>query len=569
MRLLFELAEELLGFPRHLSQHVGGFVIARDSLEELVPIENASMPDRTVIQWYKDDLDALGLLKVDVLALGMLTAIRRAIDLISAWRYERGGEPLTLAKIPAEDPDVYDMLCRADSVGVFQIESRAQMNMLPRLRPRCFYDLVIEVAIVRPGPIQGDMVHPYLRRRRGEEVIDYPSEAVKGVLERTLGVPIFQEQVMQIAIAAAGFSPGEADQLRRAMAAWKRRGGLGHFEERLIQGMRERGYTEVFAQRVCAQIQGFGEYGFPESHAASFALLVYVSAWLKCHEPAAFTAALLNSQPMGFYSPSQLVRDAREHGVEIRPVDVLTSDWDCTLESTLAGSPAIRLGLRLVHSLTRAGAERVVAVRERIGNLQDLVRHADLDRGDLEALAAAGACANLTGNRHQAFWSVAGTEVELPLAPCAEESALPLLSVPTEGQNLVADYRSIGLTLGRHPLALLRALFSSREVFTASQLRSLPHESPVSVAGLVTMRQRPGTASGVTFVTLEDDTGYVNLIVWKRIGAQYRRELLHSRLLEAEGYLQREGAVLHVIVDRLYDRSPWLGRLTTRSRDFR
>ncbi|MEY3975463.1 MAG: hypothetical protein RLZZ33_518 [Pseudomonadota bacterium] len=569
LRLLFELAEELLGFPRHLSQHVGGFVIARDSLEELVPIENASMPDRTVIQWDKDDLDALGLLKVDVLALGMLTAIRRAIDLISAWRCERGGESLTLSKIPAEDPEVYDMLCRADSVGVFQIESRAQMNMLPRLRPRCFYDLVIEVAIVRPGPIQGDMVHPYLRRRRGEEVVDYPSEAVKGVLQRTLGVPIFQEQVMQIAIAAAGFSPGEADQLRRAMAAWKRRGGLGHFEERLIQGMRERGYTEAFAQRVFAQIQGFGEYGFPESHAASFALLVYVSAWLKCHEPAAFTAALLNSQPMGFYSPSQLVRDAREHGVEIRPVDVLVSDWDCTLESTLAGSPAIRLGLRLVHSLTRAGAERVVAVRERIDNLQDLVRHAGLDRGDLEALAAAGACANLTGNRHQAFWSVAGTEVELPLAPCAEEPALPLLPVPTEGQNLVADYRSIGLTLGRHPLALLRSLFSSREVFTASQLRSLPHENPVSVAGLVTMRQRPGTASGVTFVTLEDDTGYVNLIVWKRIGVQYRRELLHSRLLEAEGYLQREGEVLHVIVERLHDRSAWLGRLTTRSRDFR
>ena len=569
LRLLFELAEELLGFPRHLSQHVGGFVIARDSLEELVPIENASMPDRTVIQWDKDDLDALGLLKVDVLALGMLTAIRRAIDLISAWRCERGGVPLTLSKIPAEDPEVYEMLCQADSVGVFQIESRAQMNMLPRLRPRCFYDLVIEVAIVRPGPIQGDMVHPYLRRRRGEEVIDYPSEAVKGVLQRTLGVPIFQEQVMQIAIAAAGFSPGEADQLRRAMAAWKRRGGLGHFEERLIQGMRERGYTDAFAQRVFAQIQGFGEYGFPESHAASFALLVYVSAWLKCHEPAAFTAALLNSQPMGFYSPSQLVRDAREHGVEIRPVDVLVSDWDCTLESTMTGRPAIRLGLRLVHSLTRAGADRVVAARERIGSLQDLVRHAGLDRGDLEALAAAGACANLTGNRHQAFWSVAGTEVELPLAPCAEESALPLLPVPTEGQNLVADYRSIGLTLGRHPLALLRSLFSPREVCTASQLLSLPHESPVSVAGLVTMRQRPGTASGVTFVTLEDDTGYVNLIVWKRIGVQYRRELLHSRLLEAEGYLQREGAVLHVIVDRLYDRSAWLGRLVTRSRDFR
>lgn len=569
LRLLFELAEELLGFPRHLSQHVGGFVIARDSLEELVPIENASMPDRTVIQWDKDDLDALGLLKVDVLALGMLTAIRRALTLISDWRCARGGKPLTMAQIPAEDARVYDMLCRADSVGVFQIESRAQMNMLPRLRPRCFYDLVIEVAIVRPGPIQGDMVHPYLRRRQGAEAVDYPSEAVKGVLERTLGVPIFQEQVMQIAIAAAGFSPGEADQLRRAMAAWKRRGGLGHFEERLIRGMRERGYTEEFAQRVFAQIQGFGEYGFPESHAASFALLVYVSAWLKCHEPAAFTAALLNSQPMGFYSPSQLVRDVREHGVEVRPVDVLTSDWDCTLEATNSGKPAIRLGLRLVHSLTRAGAERVVAARSKITLLQDLVRYAELDRGDLEALAAAGACARLTGNRHQAFWSVAGTEIELPLAPCADEPALPLLPVPTEGQNLVADYRSIGLTLGRHPLALLRSLFERRSVATAAELLSLPHESPVSVAGLVTTRQRPGTASGVTFVTLEDDTGYVNLIVWKRVGVQYRRELLQARLLEAEGYLQREGEVLHVIVERLYDRSSWLGRLVTRSRDFR
>jgi len=569
LRLLFELSEELLGFPRHLSQHVGGFVIARDSLEELVPIENASMPDRTVIQWDKDDLDALGLLKVDVLALGMLTAIRRALTLISDWRCERGGKPLTMAQIPAEDARVYDMLCRADSVGVFQIESRAQMNMLPRLRPRCFYDLVIEVAIVRPGPIQGDMVHPYLRRRRGEEAVDYPSEAVKGVLERTLGVPIFQEQVMQIAIAAAGFSPGEADQLRRAMAAWKRRGGLGHFEERLIRGMRERGYTEEFAQRVFAQIQGFGEYGFPESHAASFALLVYVSAWLKCHEPAAFTAALLNSQPMGFYSPSQLVRDVREHGVEVRPVDVLTSDWDCTLEATSSGKPAIRLGLRLVYSLSRAGAERVVAARSKISALQDLVRYAELDRGDLEALAAAGAYARLTGNRHQAFWSVAGTEIELPLAPCADEPALPLLPVPTEGQNVVADYRSIGLTLGRHPLALLRSLFERRAVTTAATLLSLPHESPVSVAGLVTTRQRPSTASGVTFVTLEDDTGYVNLIVWKRIGAQYRRELLQARLLEAEGYLQREGEVLHVIVERLHDRSAWLGRLVTRSRDFR
>ena len=584
--ILLELAGQLLGFPRHLSQHVGGFVIARDLLEELVPIENASMAERTVIQWDKDDLDTLGLLKVDLLALGMLSAIRRALAMVSAWRVDRGGEPLTLEAVPPEDPRVYEMLCRADSVGVFQIESRAQMAMLPRLQPRNFYDLVIEVAIVRPGPIQGDMVHPYLRRRRGEEPVSYPSEAVRGVLQRTLGVPIFQEQVMQLAIVAAGFSPGEADQLRRAMAAWKRHGGLGHFGERLIRGMRERGYSEEFAARIFGQIQGFGEYGFPESHAASFALLVYVSAWLKCHEPAAFTAALLNSQPMGFYSPSQLVRDAREHGVEVLPVDVCRSDWDCTLEPATAvaatrGRPAIRLGLRLVRSLAKAAAERIVAVRQArrdadrpfdgqpFADLQDLAEAANLDRGALEALAAAGACASLTGNRHRAFWAVAGTEVALPLAPPARELALPMLTTPTEGENLVADYRHLGLTLGRHPLALLRSAFERRGVLRARELAQAAAGARVAVAGLVTMRQRPSTASGVTFVTLEDDTGNVNLIVWRNVGATHRRTLLESRLMEAEGTLQREGLVTHVIVARLHDRSRLLGRLMTPSRDFR
>jgi len=571
---LLELAPQLLGFPRHLSQHVGGFVIARDSLEALVPIENASMDERTVIQWDKDDLDALGLLKVDLLALGMLTAIRRAIDLISAWRMAQGGASLTLADVPPEDPRVYDMLCRADSVGVFQIESRAQMAMLPRLRPRNFYDLVIEVAIVRPGPIQGDMVHPYLRRRSGEEAVTYPSEAVKGVLQRTLGVPIFQEQVMQLAIVAAGFTPGEADQLRRAMAAWKRHGGLGHFGERLISGMRERGYSAEFAARIFEQIKGFGEYGFPESHAASFALLVYVSAWLKCHEPAAFTAALLNSQPMGFYSPSQLVRDAREHQVEVRPVDVQVSDWDCTLEpcATSEGRAAIRLGLRLVHSLTQAAALRIVAARRKgttFADLQDLAEAARLDRGDLEALAAAGACATLSGNRHRAFWAVAGTETALPLAPPAREDALPLLTAPTEGENLVADYRHLGLTLGRHPLALLRAPFERRGVLRARELETIPSGKRLRVAGLVTTRQKPSTASGVIFVTLEDDTGNVNLIVWKTVGAAHRRELFEARLMEVEGKLQREGRVTHVIAERIFDRSRWLGRLLTRSRDFR
>jgi len=580
LAMLLELAPQLLGFPRHLSQHVGGFVIARDCLEELVPVENASMADRTVIQWDKDDLDALGLLKVDLLALGMLTAIRRALELISAWRARESNAPLTLAAVPPEDPRVYDMLCRADTVGVFQIESRAQMAMLPRLRPRNFYDLVIEVAIVRPGPIQGGMVHPYLRRRQGLEPVDYPSPAVREALARTLGVPIFQEQVMQLAIVAAGFTPGEADQLRRAMAAWKRHGGLGHFGERLIRGMRERGYDEDFAARIFGQIQGFGEYGFPESHAASFALLVYVSAWLKCHEPAAFTAALLNSQPMGFYSPSQLVRDAREHGVEIRPVDVCVSDWDSTLESTPGGRPAIRLGLRLVHSLKQVAAERIVAARRAsclhsdpdvlpFADLQQLAERAALDRGDLEALAAAGACAALTGNRHRAFWAVAGTELALPLAPPAREEAVPMLTVPTEGENLVADYRYLGLTLGRHPLALLRAPFERQGVLQARQLASVADGAQVAVAGLVTTRQRPSTASGVTFVTLEDDTGNVNLIVWKNIGAAHRRALFESRLMQVQGRLQREGLVTHVVVQHIHDRTRWLGRLLTRSRDFR
>ncbi|MEY4848676.1 MAG: hypothetical protein RLZZ36_1789, partial [Pseudomonadota bacterium] len=511
---------------------------------------------------------------------------------------DRFGRALSLATIPAEDPVVYEMLCEADSVGVFQIESRAQQAMLPRLRPRNFYDLVIEVAIVRPGPIQGDMVHPYLRRRRGEEPVDYPSEAVKAVLQRTLGVPIFQEQVMQVAIVAAGFTPGEADQLRRAMAAWKRHGGLGHFEERLLSGMRARGYDEAFSARIFSQIQGFGEYGFPESHAASFALLVYVSAWLKCHEPAAFTAALLNSQPMGFYAPSQLVRDAREHGVEVRPVDVCVSDRDCSLESTVvhpmngaaAGSavadrPALRLGLRLVRGLTAAGAARVVAARVArdaatagactpFADLQDLAEAAALNRGDLEALAAAGACAALAGNRHQAFWQVAGTEVALPLAPPGTDRTLPLLLQPTEGEGVIADYRSLGLTLGRHPLALLRPHWPPGRagmppMVTAGMLAGLPDGARVRVAGLVVTRQKPATASGVTFVTLEDDTGNINLIVWKRIGETQRAALLRSRLLEVGGRLQREGEVTHVIAERLTDRSRLLGALRVQSRDFR
>ena len=574
---VLELAPQLLGFPRHLSQHVGGFVIARDELASLVPIENASMPERTVIQWDKDDLDVLGLLKVDVLALGMLSAIRRTLELLAPVRKARGEPPLALADIPAEDPKVYDMLCRGDSVGVFQVESRAQMAMLPRLRPRNFYDLVIEVAIVRPGPIQGDMVHPYLRRRRGEEPVTYPSEAVASVLKRTLGVPIFQEQVMQLAVVAAGFTPGEADALRRAMAAWKRQGGLGHFGERLLRGMRERGYDEAFAQRIFEQIKGFGEYGFPESHAASFALLVYVSAWLKCHEPAAFTAALLNSQPMGFYAPAQLIRDARQHGVDVRPVDLLQSDWDCTLEP-----PAIRLGLRLVRGLSRSGAERWLALRaaRHSGDVAadpvrhagedwgDLWRKAGLDRGDLEALAAAGALAGASGHRHRAFWQVAGQEKSLPLAPPPQEIALPLLRAPTEGEDIVADYRHLGLTLGRHPLALLRSRLETAGVLPAATLAEYPSGATVSVAGLVTTRQKPATAGGVTFVTLEDETGHINLIIWRDVAARHRPALLGARLMQVEGRLQRQSGVTHVLAHTLHDRSALLGRLLTRSRDF-
>ncbi|MFM1885248.1 MAG: error-prone polymerase [Pseudomonadota bacterium] len=568
LQLLLALLGEMVGFPRHLSQHVGGFVIAEGLLEELVPVENAAMPGRTVIQWDKDDLDELGLIKVDVLALGMLAAVRRCFALVAGFH---GTPPLTLATVPAEDPQVYDMICRADTVGVFQIESRAQMSMLPRLRPRCYYDLVVEVAIVRPGPIQGDMVHPYLRRRSGAEAVSYPSPEVAGVLTRTLGVPIFQEQVMQLAIVAAGFSPGEADQLRRAMAAWKRRGGLEGFEQRLLQGMRERGYAEGFARQIYQQMLGFGEYGFPESHAASFALLVYVSAWLKCHHPAAFTAALLDNLPMGFYGPSQLVRDLRAHDVEVRGVDVQHSNAQCSLEPDMAGAPVLRLGLNLVKSLPAAAAARIEAARalSPFSSVQDLGERAALDRGELEALAAAGALASLGGHRHLAYWSVAGYERSLPTAPRGvAEGALPLLRAPTEGQDIVADYASLGLTLGRHPLALLRPRLAAGGACTLAALADLPAGAAVAVAGIVVTRQRPETAKGVTFVTLEDESGNTNVIVWRELGRRQRRELVESQLLWVEGCLQREAGVMHVIAARLVDRTRLLGALLPRSRDF-
>jgi error-prone DNA polymerase len=525
------------------------------------------MPERTVIQWDKDDLDALGLLKVDVLGLGMLTAIRRAFDMIERHR----GRRWTLASVPAEDPAVYEMIGHADTVGVFQIESRAQMAMLPRLKPRSYYDLVIEVAIIRPGPIQGDMVHPYLRRRSGLEPVSYPSPEVEGVLKRTLGVPIFQEQVMQLAIVAAGFTPGEADQLRRAMAAWKRKGGLGHFEERLTRGMRERGYPEEFAQRIFQQILGFGEYGFPESHAASFALLVYVSAWLKRHEPAAFAAALINSQPMGFYAPSQIVQDARRHGVEVRPVDVRASDWDCTLERGEGGEPALRLGLRLVKGLAEEAARRLVAARagDGVEDVQSLATRAALDRRELGCLAAAGALAALAGHRHRAAWNVAGVEAALPVFPEPRiAEGIPLLRAPREGEDVVADYAHTGLTLRRHPVALLRERLAARGCVPAARLRELPSGATVRTAGLVITRQRPGSAGGVTFVTLEDETGSINLIVWRDVAERQRRALVGSRLMGVAGELQAEGEVLHVIVRRIVDLSRWLGSLSAPSRDF-
>ena len=724
LRQIIALSGELIGFPRHLSQHVGGFVIAATALSDLVPVENAAMPERTVVQWNKDDLNDLGLLKVDVLGLGMLSALRRSFALVNDWR----GTNWSLGHLPQEDPEVYAMVSRADTIGVFQIESRAQMSMLPRLKPATFYDLVIEVALVRPGPIQGDMVHPYLRRRNREEPVDYPGPGAQVALERTLGVPIFQEQVMQLAMHAAGFSAGEADNLRRAMGSWERHGDLHRFKDRLAAGLIANHYPPQFAERICRQIEGFGEYGFPEcvvgatrvidadtgrwrtveeiasgktrfrhtvacdaqlrlrkrrvlavvpvgvkpvwqlrtalghcitataehpflsptgwrtlgelrtgeriaaarlataagsealdlahsevywdevaeiracapqptydlqidgdhnflandlivhnSHAASFALLVYDSAWLKRYEPAAFTCALLNSQPMGFYAPAQLVQDARRHGVEVRPVCVAHSDWDCTLEPSAAerAQPALRLGLRLVRSLTQQGAQRVMSARARrpFSAVADLAQRAALERRDLEALAAAGALASLSGNRHLAFWEVAGFERALPMAPADPQvlqthEARPLLGMPTEAQGIVADMAAVGLTLGRHPVALLRPQLQAEGLTSMAQLHQLPHGQWVRTAGLVLVRQRPASASGVTFMTLEDETGQLNLIVWRTIAERFRRPLVDAALLEVQGTLQREGIVLHLVARRLIDRTALTGRLNLPSRDF-
>ena len=569
---LMRLVDQILTFPRHLSQHTGGFVISRGPLSALVPIENAAMPERTVIQWDKDDLESLALLKVDVLALGMLTALRKSFDLLAGYR----GRRLTMAEIPEEDPAVYEMIGQADTVGVFQIESRAQMAMLPRLRPEKFYDLVIEVAIVRPGPIQGGMVHPYLRRRQGLEPEEYPSPAVRKVLQRTLGVPIFQEQVMQLAVVAAGFSPGEADRLRRAMAAWHRRGGLGPFERKLIEGMRARGYEEKFARAIFRQIEGFGEYGFPESHSASFALLAYVSAWLKCHEPAALTCALLNSQPMGFYGPAQLVQDARRHGVEVRGVDVRYSEWDCRLEAGGDAEPALRLGFRMIKGFSESSAARIAGARAApdsaaagFASVSDLARRAGLSREDLRRLARAGALAPLAGHRHRAHWEALGVEEASALFPDPSfPEAVPLLRPPSEGEDLVADYRHLALTLGRHPLALLRRRLDALGLSRAAALRAVPGARPARAAGLVVSRQRPSTASGIIFLTLEDESGHLNVVVRRQVSERHRREVQSARLLAVHGALERQGQVVHLMAHRLRDLSALLGRLETRSRDF-
>jgi error-prone DNA polymerase len=574
---LVALVEQLIGFPRHLSQHVGGFVISEGPLSELVPVENAAMPDRTVIQWEKDDLEALGLLKVDVLALGMLTAIQKALALLPP----HSGKAWQLADIPAEDFRVYEMISKADTVGLFQIESRAQMSMLPRLRPQNYYDLVVQIAIVRPGPIQGEMVHPYLARRQGKEKVSYPSEAVRRVLERTLGVPIFQEQVMQIAMVAAGFSGGEADQLRRAMAAWKKKGGLEPFEEKLINGMWARGYSESFARQIYQQILGFGEYGFPESHSASFALLAYVSAWLKFYYPATFVCALLNSQPMGFYAPAQLVQDLRRHGISVLPVDVCCSEWDCTLESDTKvkhkEQKALRLGLRLVKGLSRTAAERLVSIRKQAAyaDINDLVRRAQLPQRDADALATADALRSLSPDRHRAFWEASAVEAVPPLFTSAENDfgqsvsgAELMLPKPSESQDIAADYNRTGLSLRRHPLLLWRAHLQHYHVRTAEQLLQCNDACIVKIAGLITCRQRPQTAAGVTFLTLEDETGFINVVVWSSLLEQYYRQIHEASVLGITGKLQRADGVTHVVASVLVDLSHWFAGMSLHSRDF-
>jgi error-prone DNA polymerase len=605
-----ELTQELLGFPRHLSQHVGGFVLTRGPLSEVVPIGNAAMEDRTFIEWDKDDLDALGLLKVDVLGLGMLTCIRKGFALLK----EHYGRDLSLGTVPPDDPLVYDMLCQADSIGVFQVESRAQMNMLPRLKPRKFYDLVIEVAIVRPGPIQGDMVHPYLRRRCGDEAVEFPSphpdhgpaDELKQVLGKTLGVPLFQEQAMRLAMVAAKFSGPEANELRRAMATFRRRGTIDRLHEKMVGRMTARGYPAEFAERCFNQIKGFGEYGFPESHAASFAYLVYVSAWLKCHYPAAFAAALLNSQPMGFYAPAQIVRCARDHGVEAREVDVNHSLWDCTLEPARAqtarthewGSAvaqtenefALRLGMRQVDGMREDDVKAIVSIRDGIPSeflphlfapplakrsttpaanlfrdVRDLWRRSGVGRATLERLAAADAFRSLGHDRRQALWEVRGLPKELPLplfdhAVASESGAEPQVTLPIMplSEHVVNDYRTLRLSLKAHPMSFLRAAIARENILSCADLKRTRDGARVSVAGVVLVRQRPGSAAGVVFMTIEDETGVANSVIWPKVLERMRKVVMGARLVVVHGRVQRHEDIIHVVAERLEDRSDWL-----------
>ncbi|AYV47554.1 error-prone DNA polymerase [Caulobacter flavus] len=568
LRLTLELARQLLNTPRHFSQHPGGFVLTHDRLDELVPIEPARMDDRQIIEWDKDDIDALKFMKVDVLALGMLTCLKRGLDLLA----DHKGIALDLATIPPEDPRTYAMIRKADTLGVFQIESRAQMAMLPRLKPRSFYDLVIEVAIVRPGPIQGDMVHPYLRRREGKEKVTYPRPELEAVLGKTLGVPLFQEQAMRVAIECAGFSPGEADQLRRAMATFKFTGGVSHFKDKLVGGMVARGYPQAFAEQTFSQLEGFGSYGFPESHAASFALLAYASSWLKCHHPEVFCAALLNSQPMGFYQPAQIVRDAIEHGVEVRPICVNASRWDCTLEETANGALAVRLGLRMVGKLAEADAARVVLARAEAPYraIDDLWRRAGVGTGALSRLAEADAFRPTLGlGRREAGWAIKGLRDDaLPLFEQAGAAELneppPRLKPMTEGREIVEDYGHVGLSLRRHPLALLRETLEAKGFTSCRQASTARDGRRVRTAGLVLVRQMPGTAKGVLFMTIEDETGASNLVIWKTLYEKQRRIALGAHLIGVEGRIQREGEVVHLVAHQLHDLSDVLATLQDR-----
>ncbi len=561
-----QLVNEIMGFPRHLSQHVGGFVISAGPLYELVPVENAAMVDRTIIQWDKDDLESLGLLKVDVLALGMLTAIRKCFD----WVKRTQNIDLSIADITRrqDDPKVYQMIQQADTVGVFQIESRAQMSMLPRLRPASYYDLVIQIAIVRPGPIQGDMVHPFLKRRNGIEPVSYPSEEVKSVLERTMGVPIFQEQVIKLAMVAAGFSGGEADQLRRAMAAWKKNGNVFKFKTKLINGMLERGYESSFAERIFDQICGFGEYGFPESHSASFAILAYCSAWLKYYYPIEFYCSLLNSLPMGFYSPSQLIQDAQRHQCVILPICVNRSQRDHSVVR-YREQKAIRLGFRLVKGLSDAGIEQLLTMR-RDGDFTDVhqVKSCGLSRRDLEALASANAFSRISGDRYQARWSMMDSVHELPLFDKVAESALNYDHAPNPYQALIEDYNATGLSLDKHPIRLLDQAGMLGKFTRSNQLKQLKHKAVTTVIGVVTGRQSPGTAAGVTFFTLEDDTGNINVVVWQGTSRAQKQAYLTAKILKVTGVVEREANVIHVIAGKLTDMSDRLANLTTYSRDF-